>query len=167
MAIRELLQFGHPTQVPVRLGLNPVHSLQDEVNRLFNGFFSERAPSLWNVSGMETAGVIPSMDVSENDKAYTITAELPGIDMKDIEITVAEGYITVKGEKKAENKEEKEGYFRQERSYGSFQRTVSLPDKANTEAAEASLKNGVLTISVPKEVSAESKPRKLNIKSAA
>jgi HSP20 family protein len=73
----------------------------------------------------------PAMDVVENEKEFKITAELPGMDAKDMQIYAAESYVTIKGEKKQESKEERKGYFRQERSYGSFQRVVAMPDTAN------------------------------------
>lgn len=167
MTARELLHLGK-TNVPVNRGANPIVAFQDEVNQLFNSFFGDVSLPTWLRSEKGAAlTVSPAMDVTENDKEYKVTAELPGMDAKDVQITASEGYLTIKGEKKQESKEEREGYFRQERSYGSFQRVVALPDTANTDKAEASFKNGVLTLAIPKKAGAQSKERKIEIKQAA
>lgn len=168
MSMRDLLPFGK-TSVPVSRGSNPIMTLQDEMNKLFSDFFGETSlPSWWHGESMgKMLSVSPALDVSENDKGFKICAELPGMDISDINITVADGYVTIKGEKKQEEKEEKEGYFRQERSYGSFQRVIALPDNANLDNAEANMKNGVLTVSIPKKAGAKSTERKLEIKKAA
>jgi HSP20 family protein len=165
MSVRELLHLGK--NVPVARGSNPIVAFQDEVNKLFNDFFGDVSLPSW-FRGRESAlAVSPAMDVTENDKEFKVTAELPGMDAKDVQISCAEGYVTIKGEKKQESKEENEGYFRQERSYGSFQRVIALPDTANLDKAEASFKNGVLALSVPKKAGAQSKERKIEIKQAA
>ncbi|MBN8531309.1 MAG: Hsp20/alpha crystallin family protein [Alphaproteobacteria bacterium] len=162
MTVRDLLHIGK-SPVTVSKGANPIRGFQDEMNKLFADFFGDMSlPSLWKNTEMS-----PALDVSENDKEYKITAELPGMDIKDVQISVADGYVTIKGEKKEEKKEEKEGYVRQERSYGSFQRVVALPETANLEKAEASIAKGVLSIAIPKKAGAQSKERKLEIKQAA
>lgn len=165
--VRDLLPFGRSMQV--RRGANPIVSFQDEVNKLFNDFFGEVSlPSWGRATESESAWAIsPAVDVAESDKEFKVTAELPGIDAKDVQVSCAEGYVTIKGEKKREEKEEREGYFRQERSYGSFQRVVALPDTANPDKAEASFKNGVLTLSVPKKAGTQAKEKKIEIKQAA
>lgn len=166
MTVRDLLPFGK--NVPVSRGSNPIVAFQDEVNKLFNDFFGELSFPSWSRLAAEPSFTVsPAMDVTENDKEFKVTAELPGMDVKDVQITAADGYLTIKGEKKAEKKEEREGYFRQERSYGSFQRVVALPDTANFDKAEANFKNGVLTLSIPKKAGAQSKERKIEIKQAA
>lgn len=166
MSIRELLPFGG-TSVPVTHGGNPIASFQDEVNKLFHDFFGEMSFPRWHNSSAPGLAMCPAMDVTENDKNYQVTAELPGMDIKDIQLTIADGYVTIKGEKKQEKKEDLEGYSRRERSYGSFQRVISLPDTANFDKAEAVMKNGVLTITLPKNAGAQAKERKLEIKQAA
>jgi HSP20 family protein len=167
MTVRDLLPFGR-TSVPVTRGTNPIVSFQDEVNKLFGDFFGELSLPSWARLPSEPAfSIIPATDVSENDKEFKITAELPGMEPKDVQVTAADGYVTIRGEKKEEKKEEREGYFRQERSYGSFQRVVALPDTANFDKAEANFKNGVLTLAVPKKAGAQSKERKIEIKQAA
>ena len=167
MTVRDLLPFGR-TSVPVTRGGNPIVSFQDEVNRLFSDFFGDLSMPSWaRLSSEPSLAISPATDVSENDKEFKITAELPGMESKDVQITAADGYVTIRGEKKEEKKEEREGYFRQERSYGSFQRVVALPDTANFDKAEANFKNGVLTLAIPKKAGAQSKERKIEIKQAA
>lgn len=168
MSVRDLLPFGR--SVPVTHGSNPIMSFQDEVNKLFSDFFGDLSLPRWGrLSEPHEAlwAVSPAVDVTENDKEFKISCELPGMEPKDVQITTAEGYVTIKGEKKQESKDEREGYFRQERSYGSFQRVVALPDTASFEKAEASYRNGVLTLSVPKKAGAQVKERKIEIKQAA
>lgn len=166
MRARDLLPFGR-TSVPVSRGGNPIVAFQDEVNKLFGDFFGELSFPNWERVAEPSFALTPAVDVSESDKEIKVTAELPGIEAKDVQVTAAEGYVTIKGEKKEEKEEKREGYFRQERSYGSFQRVVALPDTANTDKAEAIFKNGVLTLSIPKKAGAQSKERKIEIKQAA
>lgn len=167
MTVRDLLHIGK-NNVPVGRGSNPIVAFQDEVNKLFSDFFGEVSLPSWLRSGSSAAfAVTPAMDVTENDKEFKVTAELPGLEAKDVQITASEGYLTIKGEKKEEKKEEREGYFRQERSYGSFQRVIALPDTANFDKTEASFKNGVLTLAIAKKAGAQSKERKIEIKQAA
>lgn len=106
-------------------------------------------------------------DRDQIQKEIKITAELPGMDAKDVHVSCAEGYITIKGEKKQDNKEEGEGYFRQERTYGSFQRVVALPNTANIDKVNANFKNGVLVLSIPKKAGAQTKEHKIEIKHVA
>jgi len=92
----------------------------------------------------------PSLDISENDEAITVSAELPGVDPNDIEITVSQRRLTIKGEKKFENEEQKDDYHRIERSYGNFQRVVTLTSDVDEEKISATCKGGVLTLILPK-----------------
>lgn len=112
---------------------------------------------------------IPRLDTSETADAFEITAEVPGIDDKNLDVTVTDDLVTIKGDKKSEttHKALKDGTGFQaiERLYGSFERTVALPCKVQSENAQASLKNGVLTIVVPKNHSAQNDGKKLTIKS--
>lgn len=157
------------TSVSVKKGASPIQAFQGEVNNLFRSFFGETLPHLWRASETYMPfGACPATDVTETDKDFKITAELPGLDAKDITVTISDDYVTIKGEKKEETKEEKNGYFRQERSYGEFQRVVALPpNHANTEKAEAHMGKGVLTVTVPKKAGVQPTTRKLDVKQAA
>jgi HSP20 family protein len=101
--------------------------------------------------------------VSESDKELIIKAEIPGMDKKDINITVSDGMLTIKGEKKHEKKEENEHYHRVERRYGAFSRTVRLPREVKAAKVDATYKDGVLSIKLPKSEAA--KPKKIEVKS--
>jgi HSP20 family protein len=167
MTVRDFLPFGKAS-VPVTQGANPIRTFQDEVNQLFGEFFGDLSFPHWGRSVESLAlAVRPAIDMSENEKGYSLSLELPGMEVRDVQITVADGYVTVKGEKKQEKKEEKEGYFRQERSYGAFQRVIALPENAHLDKAEAQMKNGVLAITIPKKAGAQAKERTLEIRQVA
>lgn len=102
-------------------------------------------------------GFAPAMNISETDEEYRVTIELPGTSKDDVEVTVQEGQLTMSGEKKEEEKEEKENYSRVERRYGSFRRSVPLPADVKEEEVEASFKNGVLSVRLPKAPGAAGK----------
>lgn len=92
----------------------------------------------------------PSLDISEGEKDLTVTAELPGMDPKDMDITIRDGVLTIKGEKKFEEEHKEEDFHRIERSYGSFQRSIRLPAAVDESGAKASFKKGVLKLVIPK-----------------
>ena len=108
---------------------------------------------------------MPSMDLSETDKEIEITAELPGLEEKDIQLNVADNVLTIRGEKKNEREETKKDYHMVERSYGSFTRSVQLPDGVNPDNIKAVIAKGVLKVTVPKPAPSQSK--KIDIKTAA
>lgn len=170
MTIRDLMPFGR-TSVPVTRGTTPISAFQNEMNRLFDDFFGMSGmPGLFDRPEPALRGAFdfaPALDVKETEKSYVIVADVPGIDAKDVNVTVSDGYVTIKGEKKSDSKEEREGYFRQERSYGSFQRVIPMPETANLDKADAKVKDGVLTIEIPKKAEAQTTQRKIEIKSAA
>jgi HSP20 family protein len=105
---------------------------------------------------------VPAFDVSETDKELIVKAEVPGMDKKDINITVSDGILTIEGEKKHEKKEDNEQYHRVERRYGTFSRTVRLPDEVEADKVDATYKDGVLNIRLPKSEAVH--PRKIEIK---
>ena len=168
MAVRELLPFSR-SSVPILRGEHPIRTFQEEMNRMFDDFFGEPSwpTSLWRRTPEASFAVTPPLDVAENEKEFIVSAEVPGMESGDVQITMADGYVTIKGEKKQEEEEEREGYFRKERSYGSFQRVIALPDAANLDKAEAVISKGVLTIHIPKKAGAQTKERKLEIRQAA
>jgi len=151
----------------------PFESLHTEIDRIFDEFTHGRlslprrlldAEPLW---GSEASlGVsLPAVDVVEKEKEYEIAAELPGIDEKDIEVRVADGIVTVKGEKKEQKEERAKNYHRSERRYGSFQRSFELPAGVDQEKIEAKFEKGVLTLTLPKTIEAQKKAKTIAIKS--
>jgi len=105
----------------------------------------------------------PRSDASSGDGAYKINLELPGVGPDEIEVELHDGVLSVKGEKKLERKEEKEGYFFSERQYGRFQRTFRLPPDANEEGVEADFTNGVLKITVPRSAPSAPKAKRIEV----
>jgi len=126
---------------------------------LFDRFFDEwDMPSLFD----EDTKWVPAFDITENEKEYLISAELPGIDIKDVDITLSDGLLTVKGEKKHEKEDKGEDYHRIERRYGSFNRSFRIPGKVDTDKVDANYKNGILKLTLPK--AEESKTKKIEVK---
>jgi HSP20 family protein len=109
-------------------------------------------------------GQLPKTDIVEGDAGYAITIELPGVGSDDVDLSLTENRLTVKGEKRSEREEDEEGRHLTERSYGRFERSFVLPEDANTEKVEAGFDNGVLNIAVPKLVQARKKARKISVK---
>jgi HSP20 family protein len=108
----------------------------------------------------------PAVDVTESDKAYEIAAELPGMDEKDIEVNVANDGLTIKGEKKFEREEKQKDYYVSERRYGSFERHFGLPKDVEADKIEASFRNGVLKVTLPKTAEAQKPAKKIEVKAA-
>jgi HSP20 family protein len=138
----------------------PFAQLQRRMNSLFEDFFGRSSSDLWGESARE---FLARMDVSETSKEVRITAELPGLDEKDVEVTVTNNMLTIKGEKKVEKEEEEGDYYYSERSYGYFDRTIALPQGIDAENAKAKLKKGVLKVTIPKKPEAQSWRRKIEL----
>lgn len=131
--------------------------LQGEMNRLFDAFFG--APRA-NGNGSRRRWV-PAMDLVETDNAFVVKADLPGLDRDDVTVEIKDDVLTISGERKAEHEESDDGYVRVERSYGSFSRTLQLPDGVDPDQVKASFDKGVLEVRVPKP--AERKPHRVEI----
>lgn len=141
--------------------------MDDLFDRFADGFesFSLQPFSQLDTLWSKTRGFAPlAVDVSETDKAYMVTAELPGVAEKDIEVNVKDGVLTIKGEKQEEKEEKSKNRYLSERSYGAFQRMFGLPKGTDEGKVEASFHNGVLTVSIPKI--AETPARKVEVKAA-
>ena len=160
MNLRSLIPIGRERSVARRGSTEPFGTLQREIDRLFEDFTRG-----WPAFGNATSELMPSMDVTETDKEIEITAELPGLEEKDVQVNVADNVLTIKGEKKAEKEEKDKNYRLYERSYGSFARILDLPPGVDPDAIKASLSNGVLKVTVPKPAPAQVK--KVEIKAAA
>lgn len=154
----------------------PFESLRQEVDRLFGDFDRDfRRPwpfgrSIFRAEPLFrrelTLGTIPAVDVVESDKAYELAAELPGMDEKNIEVKVADGMLTIKGEKQEEKEEKKKDYYLRERNFGSFERSFSVPEGVDADKIEASFKKGVLTVTLPKKPEAQKPAKKIEVKAA-
>lgn len=134
-----------------------ISSLQGEMNRLFSSFFdgptdtANGVPRRW----------IPAMDLHEEGDVYVLRADLPGLDEADVNIEVEDRVLTISGERRSTRQDNREGYVRVERAYGSFARSLTLPEGVDPEAIDASFDKGVLELRIPKPE--ERKPRKVAI----
>ena len=128
--------------------------LQREMNRLFNDYQPSR---------LNAAPSFPAMNIWTNEEGQVITAEIPGVEIEDIEISVTGETLTISGSRKVEELEENSHYHRRERGHGKFKRSLQLPFPVQTDKVEASIEKGVLTISLPR--AEEDKPRKIAVKS--
>jgi HSP20 family protein len=146
-------------------GEDPFMSLHREMNRLFDDVFR----------GVPTAGargrsggdfVTAHMDVSETENEVRICAELPGVSQDDVEVSLDDDVLTIRGEKKLERKDEKENYHFMERSYGTFQRSLRLPFRVEPDQVQADFNNGVLTVTLPK-TKAQDRSRRIQIQGAS
>ncbi|PHR66681.1 MAG: heat-shock protein Hsp20 [Idiomarina sp.] len=155
----------HRNDLPVAGG--PILQLHREIDRLFDdafrGFgFPALAMPRWSSEWPDM--LKPALDIQETDKQYKISLEVPGVEEKDIQITLDNDVLMVRGEKRQEQEKKEGGFHRVERSYGSFQRVLNLPDNADQESIKAAFKNGVLTISMDKrEASAPKQGRSIPI----
>ncbi len=127
-----------------------------EWDHLMNGFFSNR------LENTELTDWTPAIDIDENNDAFVVIADLPGLTKKDISINIKENMLTISGERKIEKKDENKNYCRSERRYGSFKRSFQLTDQVIADKISASFKSGVLTVTVPK--AEEVKPKEIEIK---
>jgi HSP20 family protein len=151
----------------------PFESLRREIDRLFDDFrpFDWRLPS--RVLGVEVPGiaraewqVAPAMDLVEKGDAYEITAELPGLDEQNVEITLSSHTLTIKGEKNEVKEEKQKDYYQSERRYGSFQRSFQLPEGVDADKIDANFAKGVLTVKLPKTAEAKKAEKKITVNAA-
>lgn len=162
MQIKDLIPWARKGETPeTRNGEdNPIASLQRDMNRVFEGFWNRVSHVDWPWSGDAKS------DVVETDNAIEVSIELPGMEMKDIEVTVTDDMLTIKGEKKVERQEDKKGYYLSERSYGAVFRTIPLPPGVDGEKAEATFRNGVLTVRLPQTPEAQAKVKRIEVQAA-
>ena len=131
-------------------GFNPLMALNRNINRLFEDFLQPSTLPTLADQAVATALITPQINVSETGHEIRVTAELPGVDLNDLEVDVTDDMLVIRGEKRLERSDEGENYHFVERTYGSFQRTVQLPFSADPDHVQASFDNGVLTIVIPK-----------------
>jgi HSP20 family protein len=165
-------------EVPVEKKAEPTERMVPDVWRSFRGEMDRLAdrfgfPSLRRMFDMEPAWrpmssftfSAPAIDMSEDDKAYKISAELPGLDAKDVDVSVSGNTLVLKGEKRQEKEEKEKNYYFSERAYGSFQRAFELPASVDQSKILADFSKGVLTITLPKTPEAQKQQKKIEVKS--
>jgi HSP20 family protein len=150
MAIRDLIPWRKREREEER-GLAPAErEIFDPFREAFEEAFRSLFLAPWRAGERPALRFSPSVDISESDEAYHISVELPGLSRDDVEVSLDEGVLTVRGEKKEEEREEEENYLRVERSYGSFVRRIPLPQQVDEDATSATFKEGLLQIELPK-----------------
>lgn len=160
MSVRDLMPWGRTGNQSPATHRDPFMNLHREMNRLFDeAFRGAGLPAFGGFSG--EGGGWPSLEVSETDKQIRVTAEVPGMEEKDIELLLDDGVLTLKGEKRSET-EDKERQFT-ERTYGRFERRVSLGAEIAEGKVKATFKNGVLTVTLPKSERSQTKSRRIAI----
>jgi HSP20 family protein len=145
---------------------DPFNQLRGEMDRLFDSFMGGRGVlprHLFEAGSLGGSLVVPQLEVRENEKAFVVSAELPGLEEKDIEVELHDGLLTIKGEKRIERKDDKENLHLTERRYGSFQRVLRLPDTIDEEKIAARFDRGVLRVDIPKRADAVRQPRKIQV----
>jgi HSP20 family protein len=159
MAIRDLIprrreeggQEGHP-----------IAALHREMNRVFDDFLRG---SWWPLRRWAGPGdFLPSVDVQETETEIRVSAEIPGMAESDIEVELGDDGLVIRGEKKTEEEETREGYHRSERAYGSFERFIPVPAEVQQDQATAEVKNGVLLVTLPKSAGEQAKRKKIEVK---
>lgn len=152
---------------------HPFQSLHREIDRLFDDFDLgfRRSPFGRSTFDLEPFwrrelnwAATPAVDVVEHEKEYEIAAEVPGMDAGNIEVALANGVLTIKGEKKEDKEEKKKNYYLSERRYGSFQRAFRVPDGVDADKIAASFSKGVLKVTLPKNAQAQQKEKKITVK---
>lgn len=138
---------------------DPMLSLRREVDRIFDEFFN----GFGNIGHGASLSLRPAVDIAEDDKELVISAEIPGLDEKDLDVSLAGDLLTIKGEKKAEHEERNGGAYYVERRYGSFSRSVRLPFQVDDQDVEAKYEKGVLTIRIPKPIEMQKAVRRIPI----
>lgn len=164
MSIRDLIPWGSNkgNEIAKREQDNPVFSLQRDVNRIFEDFW-RRFDQSFGAWGPRDAGG-PRADIAETDETLEVSIELPGLEQNEVDVSLTDSELIIKGEKKSERDENRKGYHLSERSYGSFYRTIPLPSGVDTDKVNAEFRNGVLTVTLPKTKEALSRVKKIAVK---
>jgi HSP20 family protein len=161
MTRKDLARKETGTSVERHDWLHPFYAFRQDMDRLMENFF--RGFDL-RPFGERMEGFVPHIDVVDTDKEIKVSAELPGMDEKDVEVSLTAGTLAIRGEKKEEHEEKGKDYFRSERSFGSFSRSVTLPVEVDADKVEASFRKGVLTVTLPKTRQAVDEARMITVK---
>jgi HSP20 family protein len=162
MALKDIIHFGDKSLPVKRDEDDPFSLLRRRMDDMFEGFLHG-----FDLRPLDSRSGIfrPSIDVVETDKDIRISAELPGMEEKDIDVSLGKDSLTIKGEKKEEKEDKGKGYYRMERSYGSFSRVIPLPTEIDQDKVKATFKKGVLTVELPKTEKAIKETKKIDVKS--
>jgi len=161
---QEIKKAEASTTTPARRYIDPFTAMRAEMDRVFDSFLGRGFARFPVLSRPEESGAVtPSIDVRETEKELVVEAELPGMDEKDVNVTLSSGVLTLKGEKKSEREEKKDDYHLMERSYGSFQRSFQLADTIDPDKVTATFDKGVLRVTLPKRPEAVKAEKRIPI----
>ncbi|HKC52007.1 MAG TPA: Hsp20/alpha crystallin family protein [Myxococcota bacterium] len=165
MKITDLVPWRRGESVPVRRsGAAPARELQLDLNRAFDDFWRWIEAPGFGGNGEFSSVSLPRVDLRESEGEVEVVAELPGMDESDVDVSIDEGALVIRGERKAEQDREERGYTLRERSYGRVERVVPLPDGFDPDSARATFKNGVLTVKLAKTPAAEAPPKRIAVR---
>ena len=145
-----------------RRPVNSLFNLHNQMGRVFGDLLSSNDSE----STEENSSWLPTVDISENDSGFEIHAELPGVSQEDVQVSVTDNLLTIKGEKNQKRETESKSYHRIERQYGTFQRSFTLPRHVDTGNIKADYKDGILTLTIPKAEAAKPKEIQIGVQSA-
>jgi len=166
MAMKELIPWkkNNDRLALRRREMDTLGELRQEIDQIFNGFLGDWTGRI-NLLDRRLGNFMPEVDVAETGKEVRVTAELPGLEEKDLEVSLIDGALTIRGEKREEHEEDKGDYYHSERQYGAFERMIPLPSEVDADKAKASFKKGVLKITLPKTKEAQSNRRIIPVES--
>jgi HSP20 family protein len=165
MANKNITPWRRKRQELDRPSRDPFMALQSEMNRLFDDFMDRPFGLMPRMAGFDDE-FWPNIDVYETDKEIKLTAELPGMDEKDIDISINNNILTISGKKESDKVDEQSSYYRRERSYGEFQRSIQLPGEVDIDKIDATYDKGILTLTVPKPAESVTTAKKIAVKKA-
>lgn len=142
---------------------DPFDAMHDELDRLFGGYFKKLPIHRFGFSGDGNGSLFANLDIGETDDDLTIEIDVPGVKREDIDITLSDNTLRVKGRRESKKEEKEKSYQRVERESGAFERRIALPCEVDTDAVDAGVRDGVLTITLPKSAKAKEQERKIEI----
>ena len=155
-----------PSQHLTKQLMNPFVSIQKEVDRALHGFYDIFESKPFHLKEFENLSIAPAMDLVEDDQSYKLEVEMPGMDEKDITITLLDNLLTIHGEKSTSKKDERKNYIAREINYGRYERSISLPQASDANKVTASFKKGMLWITIPKKMGHKGNGHQIKIEKA-
>jgi len=153
-------------EAPLPAFRSELELLHHNLDRLFDEIWQGNGRGAPIVPAWSAAGLSPRLDETEDDKAYHVAVELPGLTEKDVEVTLSDGQLCIRGEKKREKEEKGQDYYRKERVFGAFRRQLPIPGEIDESKIKATFKNGVLAIDLPKSAEAKKKVKQIEVRAA-
>jgi HSP20 family protein len=164
--MKNLLSLSRPTLLPIERRYNPFLKLQQEVDRSINDFYNMFATSIPSFKGIENAMINPSINIVEDDEHFKVEAEMPGMNEEDVKVFINDHILCIQGEKNISKKNEGKNFIMQEIGYGTYERTIPLPEYVNADEAKASFKKGMLWVNFSKKEGSQKQGREVKVEKA-